>query len=131
MVTASQPGNAIYAPATPVVRTVTIKKAPTSLKNRPVSIVGSLLKFRIKYTAVLTSDATGKPLVGQTISFSTSNSSTGQAVCTAVTNKAGKATCSSGLLKIRKVLRTGSTTARFAGSANYASSTDTTPFKVL
>ena len=39
-------GQRDFAPATPVVRTVTITQAPTSLRQRPVSLLGSLFGMR-------------------------------------------------------------------------------------
>jgi hypothetical protein len=130
-VTAGQPGDANVAAAPDVVRMLTISKAATSLKQRPVSLVGSVLNFRITYTATLTSQVTGQPIAGQTIAFSASNSATGPAACTAITNSAGTATCTSPILKIVVILLTGTTTARYSGSANYEPSTNTTPFRLL
>ena len=130
-VTASQAGNETYAPAPPVVRTVTITKAPTSLRQRPVSVLGSLFGMRVRFTAVLTSDVTGQPLAGQTVTFSMSPSAAAPAACAAVTDAAGSATCTSSPLQLLQVLRTGSTTARFAGSAGYLPSADTTAVRLL
>ena len=130
-VTATQPGSEIFAPATPVVRMVTITKAPTSLQQRPVSLLGSLLLFRVRYTAVLTSDVTGQPLAGQTIVFRTSTSATGPVACTAVTDSTGIATCTSSPLRLLQLLRTRSTTARYAGTANYEPSVDTATVRLL
>lgn len=132
VVTASQPGNATTAPASPVVRTVAIAKAPTSLRQRPVSLLGSLLGgLRVRYTAVLTSEVTGQPIAGQTIAFGTSTSASGPAACTAVTDGAGSATCTSSPLALLQVLLTGSTTARYAGSASFQPSSSTTPVRLL
>ena len=48
-VTATQPGNAFFHPAPPVMRTVAITKAPTGLTQTPVSFLGALFSFRITY----------------------------------------------------------------------------------
>jgi hypothetical protein len=110
---------------------VTITKAPTTLRQRPVSLLGSLFIFRVRYTAVLTSDVTGQPLADQTIVFRTSTSPTGPVACTAVTDSTGTATCTSSPLALLQLLLTRSTTARYAGAANYAPSSNTTPVRLL
>jgi hypothetical protein len=124
IVTASQAGDGTYAPAPPVVRTVTVTRAATSLRQRPVSLLGSLFALRVRYSAVLTSDVTGRPIAGQTIAF-------GPAACTAVTDGAGAATCTGAPLQIVSLLTTGRTTARYAGSAQYLPSTDTVAIELF
>ena len=131
VVTASQPGNETFAPATDVQRLVTITKSPTRLTQRAVSVLGSILRFQVRYEATLTSRVGGGPVAGQTIAFSTSNSSTGPAACSGVTNSSGVAACTSPLLRIAIILFAGSTTASYGGSPNYEPSTITTPFRLL
>ena len=130
-VTATQPGDGSFEPATPVVRTVTLTRAGTTLRQRPVSLLGSLFAYRVRYTAVLTSDVTGQPIGGQTIAFSASSSAAAAAACTGVTNSAGTATCTSSPLTLLQLLRTGTTTARFAGTANYQPSANTTAVRLI
>ena len=108
-----------------------IARAPTRLTQRAVSVLGSVLRFQVRYEATLTSQVGGGPIAGQTIAFSTSNSSTGPAACSGVTNSAGVATCTSPLLKIVLLLLSGNTTASYGGSPNYEPSTVTTPFRLL
>jgi hypothetical protein len=128
VVTATQAGSAFFHPATPVVRTVTIAKAATSLTQTRVSVLAALFSFRITYAAVLRSQVTGLPLAGRTISFSTTSSSTGPAACTGVTDNAGRATCTTGFVN-PLILRDAGTTARFAGTSDYEAVTDTAPLQ--
>ena len=96
-----------------------------------MSLLRSLLTLRITHAAVLTSQVTGQPVAGQTIVFTISQAIIGSRTCTAVTNSAGLATCTTSVLGITGILLGGSTTARYAGTANYQSSTAMTPFQVL
>jgi hypothetical protein len=125
VITASQPGDVDTAPAPDVVRTVTITPAGTTLVERPVSLVATVLALRVRHSAVLTSQVTGQPLAGQPVAFHITG--TTGATCTAITDSAGVAACTSALPTIVRILAAGSTTARFAGTADYQPSSSTAP----
>src|SRR5262249_32991563 len=126
VVTASQAGNAHFAPAPDVVRHVTVNQAATALDHARVSLVESLLTQRIRYTAVLTS--AGQGLSGQRIASGLARGPA--ATCTGTTDVAGRATCTARFPGLLPLLVAGATTARFAGSADYKPSTDTAPLRL-
>lgn len=128
-VTASQPGTADVSAAPEVSRTVTVAKAATTLVHRRVSLVRSILDRKITFQATLTSRVTDAPVAGQPVAFRLRG---GSVECTATTNTAGVATCTS-KPKVFAValLLTGQTTATFAGSADYLESTTTRPISVV
>jgi hypothetical protein len=90
----------------------TVTKATTSISAQMATSGGSM-------TAVLSS-AQG-PLAGQTLSFATGTT----ALCTAVTNAAGSATCTAGPLKNVTLHANGSYTVTYGGNTDFLASTGT------
>jgi hypothetical protein len=107
LITCSGAADANYGPIDYTPGTLTITRAATSLSASPL-----LLSLLHPSARVVRTD-NGAPVSGQTVDFRTRAGE----VCTDVTDANGRATCS------RITLRVGFT-ATFAGTANYAGSSD-------
>jgi hypothetical protein len=103
--------------------TLTIVRAGTTLTATPQLVLfaprsGSGMN---RVSATLGNEATGRPAVGRTVTFTAH----GKTICSARTDASGRATCRiSGLTEARIVL-SGSFTATFAGDVDYTGSSAT------
>jgi hypothetical protein len=111
-ITATYGGATSYVGSASSALNQTVTKATTTISAQTATSGGSM-------TAVLSS-AQG-PLAGQTLSFSTGTT----ALCTAVTNAAGSATCTAGPLKNVTLHANGSYTVTYGGNIDYLASTGT------
>jgi hypothetical protein len=118
-ITASQPGDGNYSPATSISRSLTVAKAPIVVTTSSTPSLVSLLTLQVGYTSTVRSATTGLPIAGITVTTRIDGgpANTG---CTAVTNAAGVAKCTSGPILI-PILTTFKATA--AESANYLGGT--------
>ncbi len=106
--------------------TLTVTKAATTLTQTAVSVLGSLSTGTVRYSAVLRSQVTNAGISGQTVVFTASEPNLGAAGCSAVTNSAGAATCTTGFADIFTITASRGTDASYAGNGNFLGSTNRT-----
>jgi hypothetical protein len=99
----------------------------TSLTTTSVGVISSLLSLSTTFSATLTTLSGGAGLAGQTVSFSIGSINE----CSAVTNSAGVATCSTNVLGIIAAILLEHSTATFAGTPVYEKSTASAPVTLL
>jgi hypothetical protein len=92
----------------------TVTQVPTKLVEAPVSIVGSLLSFKLTFSGTLSTLVPVQAVAGQTVIFAG-----GGATCSATTNASGVASCSVSVLSVVGLLLAPISTANFAGGNGY------------
>ncbi|HEX3706514.1 MAG TPA: Ig-like domain repeat protein [Mycobacteriales bacterium] len=124
-------GDAAYAPSTgsldggQVVHPAATGPIATTLTAAKVSVVASLTKLSLTYSATLTVTATGAPLPGQVVSFALSSPLNAliPSSCHATTGSTGVASCSVSVLAAVSALLAGNYGAVYAGNTQYKAST--------
>jgi hypothetical protein len=114
-VDANQAFSANYLAAPQVQQSFVVSKASTSLTAASVSIVSSILMLGVTFSATLTSQATGKGIAGQTVTFADGS----LASCSATTNANGVASCTASVLAVLGLLLSPSYSAAYAGGTDY------------
>jgi hypothetical protein len=120
-VVATQGGNADYLPATPQSQGIDVLQAPTTLVAYPVSLVGSMLMVSVTFSGTMTSQATGKAIGGQKVTFRDGPLAT----CSAATDANGVASCTVSVLAVVALLLSPSYIASYAGGPDYLASNAT------
>ena len=119
-ITAAYSGSPRFEASTSAPRTVTVAKKPTTLRADAVLLrVNPLLGINVGVLRATLTTSDG-PLPGQTVVF-TQGAAT---VCTATTNATGLATCTPPLTQWLLVALGGGFDATYAGTANYAASSN-------
>ncbi|MBW8752183.1 MAG: Ig-like domain repeat protein [Propionibacteriales bacterium] len=119
-ITAAYSGSPRFEASTSAARTVTVAKKPTTLHADAVLLrINPLLGINVGVLRATLTTADG-PLAGQPVVF-TKGAVT---VCTATTNASGLATCTPPLVQWLALALGGGFDATYAGTANYAGSSD-------
>lgn len=121
-ITATYSGDASFAGSTSAGYTVTITPAATNMTA--IQLITNK-QIDIGYLKATLIDSHGTPLAGVPVQFSTTKVAGGApvAVCTAVTDSNGQASCTSSVVNVVREMITNGYDATFAGNANYAPST--------
>jgi alpha-tubulin suppressor-like RCC1 family protein len=129
-ITASYSGDAAYAASSgslaggQVVNPAAAGPVATKLTAAKVSVLGSLAKLSLTYSATLVSTATGAPVAGQVVSFSLSSPLNAliPSSCSATSGSNGVASCSVSVLAAVSALLAGKYSAVYAGNTQYKAS---------
>ena len=107
-----------------VAGSMVITKAATTLVAAPISILGSVTSVHVKFSATLTSNATGKGISSQAVTFTWASGH-----CTVQTNASGVASCNVFILNLVPLTLVPHYTATYNGSANYQPTSGTGTLK--
>lgn len=130
--TVSYSGDATHSPAASSCGLATAKveaAAPavaTSLKAAPILGTVPALSL-VVVRATLTRTSNGKPIAGQTVTFSAGSTT----LCSAKTNASGVAACTSPIKRLQALVSLRGYTARFDGTSKLLASTAAAPIIVL
>jgi alpha-tubulin suppressor-like RCC1 family protein len=122
-IVAKYSGDTDYLPSQATLAGGVTVSIATTLVAADTKIIGSLLHLKVSYSATLTAQPNGTPVIGKAISFVSGG---GGQSCSAITDSNGVATCT-----VNVSVTFSKYTATFAGSGLYLPSSDTAAVKLI